>query len=243
MIKNNILVFIFLVVISNISYSASVKSELSSKYKVTSNINNKASLQRGAKHFVNYCSGCHSLKYMRMSTLAQDLGIEEAVFSKNLLFTDKKIGETMTIAMKESDAVTWFNAVPPDLSLTARSKGADYIYSKLNTYYEDDSTTTGYNNIALPNTSMPNILANLQGGQKLVLDSNNNPISLEKISDGTYTEIEYKQLTNDITNFLVYVSEPAKLKRYSMGFWVLLFIFIFTIIAYYTKKEFWKDVH
>ena len=243
MIKNNILVFIFLVVISNISYSASVKSELSSKYKVTSNINNKASLQRGAKHFVNYCSGCHSLKYMRMSTLAQDLGIEEAVFSKNLLFTDKKIGETMTIAMKESDAVTWFNAVPPDLSLTARSKGADYIYSKLNTYYEDDSTTTGYNNVALPNTSMPNILANLQGGQKLVLDSNNNPISLEKISDGTYTEIEYKQLTNDITNFLVYVSEPAKLKRYSMGFWVLLFIFIFTIIAYYTKKEFWKDVH
>ena len=243
MIKNNILVFIFLVVISNISYSASVKSELSSKYKVTSNINNKASLQRGAKHFVNYCSGCHSLKYMRMSTLAQDLGIEEAVFSKNLLFTDKKIGETMTIAMKESDAVIWFNAVPPDLSLTARSKGADYIYSKLNTYYEDDSTTTGYNNVALPNTSMPNILANLQGGQKLVLDSNNNPISLEKISDGTYTEIEYKQLTNDITNFLVYVSEPAKLKRYSMGFWVLLFIFIFTIIAYYTKKEFWKDVH
>ena len=243
MIKNNILVFIFLVVISNISYSASVKSELSSKYKVTSNINNKASLQRGAKHFVNYCSGCHSLKYMRMSTLAQDLGIEEAVFSKNLLFTDKKIGETMTIAMKESDAVTWFNAVPPDLSLTARSKGADYIYSKLNTYYEDDSTTTGYNNVALPNTSMPNILANLQGGQKLVLDSNNNPISLEKISDGTYTEIEYKQLTNDITNFLVYVSEPAKLKRYSMGFWVLLFIFIFTVIAYYTKKEFWKDVH
>ncbi len=243
MIKNNILAFIFLIVISNISYSASVKSELSTKYKATSNINNKASLQRGAKHFVNYCSGCHSLKYMRMSTLAQDLGIEEAVFSKNLLFTDKKIGETMTIAMKESDAVTWFNAVPPDLSLTARSKGADYIYSKLNTYYEDDSTTTGYNNVALPNTSMPNILANLQGGQKLVLDSNNNPVSLEKISDGTYTEIEYKQLTNDITNFLVYVSEPAKLKRYSMGFWVLLFIFIFTIIAYYTKKEFWKDVH
>lgn len=243
MIKNNILAFIFLIVISNISYSASVKSELSTKYKAISNINNKASLQRGAKHFVNYCSGCHSLKYMRMSTLAQDLGIEEAVFSKNLLFTDKKIGETMTIAMKESDAVTWFNAVPPDLSLTARSKGADYIYSKLNTYYEDDSTTTGYNNVALPNTSMPNILANLQGGQKLVLDSNNNPVSLEKISDGTYTEIEYKQLTNDITNFLVYVSEPAKLKRYSMGFWVLLFIFIFTIIAYYTKKEFWKDVH
>ena len=97
--------------------------------------------------------------------------------------------------------------------------------------------------MALPNTSMPNILANLQGGQKIILDSNNNPVSLEKVSEGTYTEAEYIQLTNDITNFLVYVSEPAKLKRYSIGFWVLLFIFIFTIIAYYTKKEFWKDVH
>ena len=97
--------------------------------------------------------------------------------------------------------------------------------------------------MALPNTSMPNILANLQGGQKIVLDSNNNPVSLEKVSEGIYTEAEYIQLTNDITNFLVYVSEPAKLKRYSIGFWVLLFIFIFTIIAYYTKKEFWKDVH
>jgi ubiquinol-cytochrome c reductase cytochrome c1 subunit len=180
---------------------------------------------------------------MRMSTLADDLGIEDAVFSKNLLFTGKKIGETMTISMKESDAESWFNAIPPDLSLTARSKGADYIFAKLNTYYEDDSTNTGFNNVALPNTSMPNILANLQGGQKIVLDSNNNPVSLEKVSEGTYTEAEYIQMTNDITNFLVYVSEPAKLKRYSIGFWVLLFIFIFTIIAYYTKKEFWKDVH
>jgi len=90
---------------------------------------------------------------------------------------------------------------------------------------------------------MPNILAGLQGGQKIILDSQNKPVSLEKISEGKYSEEEYKQLTNDITNFLVYVSEPAKLKRFSMGFWVLLFIFIFTIIAYYTKKEFWKDVH
>jgi ubiquinol-cytochrome c reductase cytochrome c1 subunit len=180
---------------------------------------------------------------MRMSTLAEDLNIEEAVFSQNLLFSNKKIGETMTIPMSKSDAIFWFNAVPPDLSLTARSKGADYIYSKLNTYYDDDNSPTGFNNIALPNTSMPNILAGLQGGRKLVLDANNNPLSFNKISEGTHSDAEYKQLTNDITNFLVYVSEPAKLRRYSMGFWVLMFIFIFTIIAYYTKKEFWKDVH
>jgi ubiquinol-cytochrome c reductase cytochrome c1 subunit len=180
---------------------------------------------------------------MRMSTLAEDLDIEETVFSKNLIFADKKIGETMTIAMKESDALIWFNAAPPDLSLTARSKGADYIYAKLNTYYEDDNTATGFNNLALPNTSMPNILAGLQGGQKVILDPNNTPIALEVKSKGTYDENEFKQMTNDITNFLVYVSEPAKLKRYSIGFWVLLFIFIFTIIAYYTKKEFWKDIH
>lgn len=240
--KENILV-VFLVFFSvvNLAHSAE-KNKLLLEYKSTTSINNKASLQRGAKYYVNYCSGCHSLKYMRMSTLAEDLDIDEAIFSKNLLFNNKKIGETMTISMKEKDAIEWFNAVPPDLSLTARSKGADYIYSKLNTYYEDDQTSTGYNNIALPNTSMPNVLANLQGEQKAIIDSNNYPIGLEKVSNGSLSDIEYNQLTNDITNFLVYVSEPAKLKRYSIGFWVLMFIFVFTIIAYFTKKEFWKDV-
>jgi ubiquinol-cytochrome c reductase cytochrome c1 subunit len=243
MIKNIIISLLIILTLSNVSYSAAKKGGIVDNYKAINNINNKASLQRGAKYFMNYCSGCHSLKYMRMSTLAEDLDIEETVFAKNLIFADKKIGETMTIAMKESDALIWFNAAPPDLSLTARSKGADYIYAKLNTYYEDDNTATGFNNLALPNTSMPNILAGLQGGQKVILDSNNTPIALEVKSKGTYDENQFKQMTNDITNFLVYVSEPAKLKRYSIGFWVLLFIFIFTIIAYYTKKEFWKDIH
>ena len=243
MIKNIIISLLIILTLSNVSYSAAKKGGIVDNYKAINNINNKASLQRGAKYFMNYCSGCHSLKYMRMSTLAEDLDIEETVFAKNLIFADKKIGETMTIAMKESDALIWFNAAPPDLSLTARSKGADYIYAKLNTYYEDDNTATGFNNLALPNTSMPNILAGLQGGQKVILDSNNAPIALELKLKGTYDENEFKQMNNDITNFLVYVSEPAKLKRYSIGFWVLLFIFIFTIIAYYTKKEFWKDIH
>jgi len=239
--KNILVIFLVFFTTVNLTYSAE-KNKLLLEYKSTTSINNKASLQRGAKYYVNYCSGCHSLKYMRMSTLAEDLDIDEAIFSKNLLFNNKKIGETMTISMNEKDAIEWFNAVPPDLSLTARSKGADYIYSKLNTYYEDDLTPTGYNNIALPNTSMPNVLANLQGEQKVIVDSNNYPIGLEKVTNGSISDVEYNQLTNDITNFLVYVSEPAKLKRYSIGFWVLMFIFIFTIIAYFTKKEFWKDV-
>ncbi len=243
MIKKISIIFIVFLSTFNLAHSAAQKNELASKYKASISINNKASLQRGAKYFVNYCSGCHSLKYMRMSTLAKDLDIDEALFSKNLLFNNKKIGETMTIAMTESDAIEWFNAVPPDLSLTARSKGVDYIYSKLNTYYEDDSAITGYNNVALPNTSMPNILANLQGEQRIILDSENKQIGLEKSSNGSLNEEEYKQLTNDITNFLAYVSEPAKLRRYSIGFWVLMFIFLFTVIAYFTKKEFWKDVH
>ena len=243
MIKKISLFFIIFISTCNLANSAAQKNELASKFKPNISINNTSSLQRGAKYFVNYCSGCHSLKYMRMSTLADDLDIDEALFSKNLLFNNKKIGETMTIAMKESDAIEWFNAVPPDLSLTARSKGANYIYSKLNTYYEDDSSATGYNNLALPNSSMPNILASLQGGQKIILDSEEKPLRLEKVSNGTLSEIEYKELTNDITNFLVYVAEPAKLRRYSIGFWVLMFLFVFTIIAYYTKKEFWKDVH
>ena len=242
MTKNILVIFLVFFTTANVAYSAAQKNELLLKYKSTTSINNKASLQRGAKYFVNYCSGCHSLKYMRMSTLAEDLDIDEAIFSKNLLFNNKKIGETMTISMEEKDAIEWFNAVPPDLSLTARSKGADYIYSKLNTYYGDDKTATGYNNIALTNTSMPNVLANLQGEQKVIIDSNSIPVGLEKVSNGSLSDNEYKQLTNDITNFLVYVSEPAKLKRYSIGFWVLMFIFIFTIIAYFTKKEFWKDV-
>ena len=243
MIRKIFLFFIIFISTCNLANSAAQKNELASKFKPNISINNKSSLQRGAKYFVNYCSGCHSLKYMRMSTLAEDLDIDEALFSKNLLFNNKKIGETMTIAMKESDAIEWFNAVPPDLSLTARSKGANYIYSKLNTYYEDDSSATGYNNVALPNSSMPNILAGLQGGQKIILDSEEKPLRLEKVSNGTLSEIEYKELTNDIANFLVYVAEPAKLRRYSIGFWVLMFLFVFTIIAYYTKKEFWKDVH
>ena len=241
--KKNIIIFAMLITISNLSFASAKTSNLIKEYKAINNINNKASLQRGAKYFVNYCSGCHSLKYMRMSTLAKDLDIEEKIFRKNLIFSSKKIGETMTIAMNEVEAEKWFGAAPPDLSLIARSKGADYVFAKLNTYYEDDESLTGYNNLAYPNTSMPNILANLQGGQKLILDSHNKPEKFTKVSSGSYSEKEYQQLTNDITNFLVYVSEPAKLKRYSMGFWVLMFIFLFTVIAYYTKKEFWKDIH
>mgnify|MGYP006091606375 FL=1 len=241
--KKNIIIFALLLTISNLSFAAAETSNLIKEYKAINNISNKASLQRGAKYFVNYCSGCHSLKYMRMSTLAKDLDIEEKIFAKNLLFSNKKIGETMTIAMNQKEAEKWFGAAPPDLSLIARSKGADYVFAKLNTYYEDDKSLTGYNNLAYPNTSMPNILANLQGGQNLILDSHNKPEKFTKASSGSYSEKEYQQLTNDITNFLVYVSEPAKLKRYSMGFWVLMFIFLFTVIAYYTKKEFWKDIH
>jgi ubiquinol-cytochrome c reductase cytochrome c1 subunit len=241
--KKNIIIFAMLITISNLSFASAKTSNLIKEYKAINNINNKASLQRGAKYFVNYCSGCHSLKYMRMSTLAKDLDIEEKIFTKNLILSSKKIGETMTIAMNAVDAEKWFGAAPPDLSLIARSKGADYVFAKLNTYYEDDDSLTGYNNLAYPNTSMPNILANLQGGQNLILDSHNKPEKFTKASSGSYSEKEYQQLTNDITNFLVYVSEPAKLKRYSMGFWVLMFIFLFTVIAYYTKKEFWKDIH
>jgi len=241
--SSKIIFLIFLIAFCGKGMAAAQKSEILLDYKPIENINNKASLQRGAKYFVNYCSGCHSLKYMRMNTLAEDLGIEEEIFVKNLVFSNKKIGETMTKSMSDKDAENWFGAIPPDLSLTARSKGSDYIYSLLNTYYIDNSSITGYNNLAYPNTSMPHILAKLQGEQKLVLDSNNKSKNLEKISVGSKNEEEYKQITNDITNFLIYVSEPAKLKRQSMGFWVLLFIFIFGVLAYYTKKEFWKDVH
>ncbi len=242
MMIKKIIFFLILLLSINFSYAAEEKNELLLKYKADNNINNKASLQRGAKYFVNYCSGCHSLKYMRIKTLASDLGIDEESFLMNLNFSDKKIGETMTIAMNSSDAAEWFEAIPPDLSLVSRSKGQDYVFSLLNTYYIDDAKSTGFNNLTYPNTVMPHVLVSLQGEQNVKIDKENNPLGFEILSKGTLNKKEYIELTNDINNFLVYVSEPAKLKRQSIGVWVLIFLFIFSIVAYYTKKEYWNDV-
>lgn len=215
-------------------------------------VTDKASLQNGAKLFVNYCMGCHSMKYMRYSRLSDDLEIPESVVEEKLIFAaDKKIGDTMTNAMPEEMAKKWFGAAPPDLSLTARVRGADWVYTYLNSFYRDEDRDIGVNNLVLGNASMPHVLARLQGVPEPVLEEvhNGEQSKLEVVAvetpegSGALSEEEYHELTRDITNFMVYAAEPVQAERERLGIYVLLFLIVLTFILYLLKREFWKDVH
>ncbi len=213
-------------------------------------VSNKASLQRGAKLFVNYCQGCHSAQYSRYSRVGKDLGLNTLQVEDNLIFTTSKVREPMTIALQAKDARTWFGNQPPDLSLTARAKGADWLYTYLRTFYLDDSRPLGVNNLVLANASMPHVLWELQGWQKPVYkpgetDASGKPVldHLELVENGQMTPEEYDKAMLDLVNFLVYLSEPAQLQRKQIGFWVILFLLIFIAVSYVLKKEYWKDVH
>ena len=184
-------------------------------------ISNTASLQNGAKLFMNYCSGCHAISFMRYNRIGKDLGLSDDLVTENLMFAGNKPGETITTAMPEDAAAKWFGVTPPDLSLVARSKGTDWIYTYLRSFYEDESRIFGVNNSVLVNASMPDVLWSLKQGQ---------------------SEAGFDQNVRDITNFLDYVGEPAKLIRLKLGKWVLLFLGILFILAYLLKKEYWKDV-
>lgn len=213
------------------------------------NINDTASLQRGAKWYVNYCLGCHTISYMRYNRLAQDLGLSEEMVMKNLVFSDAKFGETMDIAMDEDQAKSWFGKTPPDLSLIGRSRSSDWLYSYLLGFYQDE--TGGWNNTQLPNASMPNVLWRLQGIQTPVYrqETSEGGFTHEVIdhfqltTPGTQSPQEFERTARDIAAFLEYAGEPAKLKRKSVGVWVILFLALFTFIAYLLKAEYWRDVH
>lgn len=213
------------------------------------NINDKASLQRGAKLYVNYCLGCHAIAYMRYNRLSEDLGLSEEMVMENLVFSDAKFGETMDIAMDAEQAKAWFGKAPPDLSLVGRSRGADWIYSYLLGFYKDESG--GWNNTHLPNASMPNVLWSLQGIQTPIYRQETSAggftqdvIDHFKITTpGTQSPEEFKLTARDIAAFLDYAGEPAKLKRKGVGVWVILFLAFFTFIAYLLKAEYWRDVH
>lgn len=204
------------------------------------NIRDTASLQRGASLFVNYCSGCHSLKYLRYSRMAEDLGLGEQDVTDNLLFTQQKFGEPMLTSMSREDAAKWFGAAPPDLSLEVRAKGADWVYNYLRSFYIDPSRPVGWNNTVFPNASMPNVLWSLQGIQ-VVENAEEGTLKLQQ--PGSMTPAEFDGAARDITAFLEYAAEPAALQRHSMGVWVLLYLAMFTLLAYLLKREFWKDVH
>lgn len=204
------------------------------------------SLQRGAKYFVNYCMGCHSAKFQRYNRTGRDLGLTEDEVKQNLMFTTDNIGDTMTIAMNPADAEKWFGVIPPDLSLTARSRGVDWIYTYLRGFYLDESRPFGVNNLVFPGVGMPHVLWQLQGAQKAVfkeVDGRQVIEKLEMVEPGSMNVEEFDGAMRDLTAFLSYVSEPIQAKRRAMGKWVLLFIGVFFILAYLLKKEYWKDIH
>jgi ubiquinol-cytochrome c reductase cytochrome c1 subunit len=202
-------------------------------------------LQRGAKLFFNYCVGCHSLKYVRYQRIAEDLDLSEQDVMQNLNFTGVRFGETVLSHMPEDSAKQWFGKDPPDLSLEVRAKGADWVNAYLNSFYLDPSRPVGWNNTVLPNAVMPFPLWELQGLQTAVMK----PGSAEEVEKlqlthpGKMSPEQFQQATRDLTSFLQYVSEPAALQREHYGVWVVLFLALFTFLAYLLKKEFWKDVH
>jgi ubiquinol-cytochrome c reductase cytochrome c1 subunit len=212
------------------------------------NVNDMRSLQRGAKLFVNYCLSCHSAAYMRYNRLAEDLQLTEEVVMENMVFADKKIGETMSIAMDPEDSEQWFGKTPPDLSLAGRSRGADWLYAYMRSFYQDESGR--WNNLILPNAAMPHVLWELQGIQKLVAGPDGDAGHgaggaghLEVTVPGSMTADEYDEAMRDLAAFLDYMSEPAKLKRKNIGVWVILFLAVFAFLAYLLKAEYWRDVH
>ena len=219
---------------------------------VNINLKNKASLQRGAKYFVNYCLSCHPAEHSRYKRVADDLGISEDIMMENLVFTGQKFGDLMTVSMKREDAKKWFLGIdPPDLSTHVRAIGPQYVYEFLKTYYIDESRPFGVNNLRLNNTAMPHVLEDLQGLQKAVyrkdLDKDGKEQKIfdkfETIQQGTLSEKEYEQVVTDIVNFLAYLSEPAQLIRYKVGVGVLFFLTMLGLLSYFLKKDYWKDVH
>ncbi len=222
--------------------------------------NDKASLQRGAKVYMNYCAGCHSLKYLRYNKLGQDLGIvdemgrpDEKMLKENLIFTDSKTGEKVEIAMSPAEAEKWFGVTPPDLSLIARVRGVDWLYTYLRSFYLDPAKPMGVNNLLFPDVAMPNVLQNLQGLQMpvyytervnkggkselvYVLDH------LKVVAPGELSPEKFNRLVADLVNFMGYVAEPYRAERIRLGWWVMGFLLVFLILVYFLKKEYWQDV-
>ena len=205
--------------------------------KAPIDLSDQPSLQKGARTFINYCLNCHSAKYMRYNKLL-DIGLSKKDIKENLLFTGKKIGDPMEISMPVKESKKWFGATPPDLSVTARSRGSDWIYSYMKGFYRDSSREIGWNNLVYANSAMPHILWELQGEQEF--DENTGKLSL--IKAGKLNEKEYDAVITDLTNFITYMSEPGQLKRKKMGFYVIGFLLLLLVLTINLKKEFWKDV-
>jgi ubiquinol-cytochrome c reductase cytochrome c1 subunit len=223
--------------------------------KAPNNVNDLPALQNGAKLFVNYCLSCHSASFMRYNRL-RDIGLSEQQIKDNLLFATDKVGDTMKAAIDPKQAKDWFGANPPDLTLVARSRsghggsGADYLYTYLRTFYRDPAKATGWNNLVFPNVGMPHVLWQLQGEREPQFDTREVHGHQEKVfkgwkqvTPGTMTPLEYEQAVGDLVGYLQWMSEPAQNSRVRVGVWVLLFLGVFTVIAWRLNAAFWREVH
>lgn len=203
-------------------------------------LTNLPSLQNGLQLYANYCLGCHGLQYQRYGRTADDLGIPRELALETVVFTGQKIGELMTTSMDPDQAMAWFGAAPPDLTLEARLRSPEWIYNYLKTFYVDDERPLGVNNKVFPNVGMPNVLLHLQGVQRF--DAGTEQLTVEA-GTGTYTAEEFDQAIYDLSNFLYYVGEPNRLERQRLGIYVLLFLIILGTFTYLLNREFWKDIH
>jgi ubiquinol-cytochrome c reductase cytochrome c1 subunit len=220
-------------------------------------MNDVAALQNGAKLFVNYCLNCHSAAFMRYNRM-RDIGLSEDQIKKNMLFTTDKVGETMKAAIDPRQAKEWFGATPPDLTVIARSRagaggtGADYLYTYLRTYYRDDTRPTGWNNLAFPNVGMPHALWELQGQRVAKFQEQTDPhdhskkvhvfAGFEQVQPGKLSALEYDNAVADLVAYLQWMGEPQQEHRVRLGVWVLLFLGLFTVIAWRLNAAYWKDV-
>jgi ubiquinol-cytochrome c reductase cytochrome c1 subunit len=213
--------------------------------------NNRQSQQRGARLFVNYCLSCHSAELMRYERIGKDLGINEKMLEENLIFTGGRIGDLMTVATANADSKEWFGTVPPDLTVIARSRGVDWLYTYMRSFYRDDSKLIGVNNLVFPDVGMPHVLWELQGWQEPVITTVKDPedgtehkmVKLELVEPGLLAPKEYDRAIRDLVNFLDYMGEPFKYERQKLGVRVIMFLLVLLVLSILMKKEYWKDVH
>jgi ubiquinol-cytochrome c reductase cytochrome c1 subunit len=240
---NKMLTLFLGALLSTASFAAGSAIELEPAGNDSGNV---ASLQRGARNFMNYCSGCHSAQYVRFNTIARDLQLEEDQVIANLMFNADKTFETIQAAMPAEDAARWFGQAPPDMSLMARARGTDYVFNFLKGFHLDPDSPTGVDNAFLAGTGMPNVLWELQGLQKAVYHEDEHQAlvfeGFEQVTPGSMSGEEFDDFVRDTVNFLEYISEPVRAKRRVLGVWVLIYLTLFWIIAGMLKKQIWKDV-
>lgn len=203
-------------------------------------ISDTASLKRGAETFVNYCLTCHGASYMRYNR-HRDIGYTNEEILEKLIFTDQKVGDLMLSAMRKKEGEEWFGVVPPDLSVIARARGADWLYTYLRAFYRDDATATGWNNLVFDRVAMPHVLYEFQGEQSLVVKGDQKSLAIAK--PGQMTAADYDKFVGDLVNYLVYLGEPHATARKDLGIKVMLFLLGMFVLSYLLKKEYWRDIH